>query len=119
MRIKMHQTQRLSEPGFGHSQERQGHRMIAAQKHTVVPIHQQRGLALDGFAHHRQGRGVGQNHVQRITHVLNRRHVEHRVSRVAQHQAGGANRLRPKARARSVGHHAVVGHATDRKSLLV
>ncbi|MCY1548626.1 hypothetical protein D9M68_847490 [compost metagenome] len=115
----MHQRQRLAAmERFGRAQQRERHRMVSAQKHTMVPRHQRSGLRLDVAAHLGQWRSVGQAHVERVAQVGQRRDVEHRVDAVAQHQAGRADRLRAETRAGPVGHHAIEWHTGHRERLV-
>ena len=110
MGIKMDQCHRsvLSMQG---AQQRQGHRVITAYKHTVVSRHQAGCLLLNGGAHLGQGRGIGQTHITRISQVAQRADIEQGVNAIAQHQRGTANFLRPKARAGAVGDRAVEGNS--------
>ena len=69
MRIKMQQRQ-LSMLCPGSAQQRQRHRMIAAQKDAMVPGHQHRSLRLDLLTHGRQRRGIGQTHIECIAQIV-------------------------------------------------
>ena len=119
VRVEMHTGQRLAAAvlRLRRAQQRERDRVVAAEEHAVVLRHQRRGLRLDGAAHLGQRRGVRQAHVQRIAQLAQRRHVEHGVDAIAQHQARRADRLRAETRPRPVRHHAVVRHTGHGKRL--
>ena len=105
----------LAEAGLRGLEQRQRDGMVAAQKHGMVLAHQRPGLALDVGAHLVQRRGVGQAHVARIGQIGQRRHVEHGVDAIAQHQAGAADGFGPEAGTGPVGHGTVVRHTGQHK----
>ena len=110
--IEVDHRQRPAEPGAVGAQQRQRHRMIAAEPDQMVGADQ----AVDRLRHrgaHRREAGAGQREVADVGEQCRRRDIEVRMDAVAQHVARLADGARAEARSRPVADRAVPGQAGD------
>ena len=101
-------------PGAVGAQQRQRDRVVTAEPAHVVSADQLDHEQLHRRPHAREA-GVWQRQVAGIAEQTERRDIEKRVRRIAQHVAGFADRARTETRAGPVRDSTVPSHASDRE----